>query len=53
MSFKMTVITIFWIVVVTVILADLIYMLVNAHKNNAVAAKADTVNVPEVENREP
>lgn len=52
MSFKMTVIMIFWIVVVTIIVADLIYMLVNANKNRAVAVKANTVNVPEVENRE-
>ncbi len=33
MSFKMTVMVIFWIIVVTIIVADLVYMFVKSKKN--------------------
>ena len=48
MSVKMTVIMIFWIVVVVVIAADLIYMLAKSKKGTAVAtvvADKTTVDV--------
>lgn len=51
MSFKTTVIMIFWIVVAVIIIADLIYIFTKNSKNRAIAAgeAVDTGNVDIVE----
>ena len=45
MSFRMTVIVIFWIVVATIIIGDLAYMLVKYKKKNMVGKALSDVNM--------